>query len=55
MAKSVSIETRENAVKIIVDGNEINDVLSYVLSEDESGAVLTLRISITEEVEAWIE
>jgi len=28
MAKSVIIQTQENAAKIIVDGNEISDVLS---------------------------
>lgn len=50
MAKSVSIQTKENAAKVIVDGNEISDVLSYSLTEDSKGAVLELRIAIMDSV-----
>ena len=52
MAKSVIIQTRENAAKIIVDGVEINDVLSYTLHGDNNGARLTLEIAITDAAEA---
>lgn len=55
MAETVSIKTEENAVHIIVDGNEINDVLSYVLTENQDGARLTIEIFITGKVEALIE
>lgn len=51
MAKSVIIRTQGNAAKIIVDGNEIGDVLSYVLREDYDNARLTLEIAITDAVE----
>lgn len=50
MAKSISIATKENTAKIIVDGNEINDVLAYGLTEDSEGAVLELKIAITDSV-----
>ena len=55
VAERVYIKAEENAVHIIVDGNEINDVLSYVLSEDQDGAKLTIEIFITGKVEALIE
>lgn len=50
MAKSVSIQTKENTAEIIVDGNEISDVLSHSLIEDSKGAVLKLRIAIMDSV-----
>lgn len=47
MAKKLLIETGENAAKIVVDGNELADVLSYSLKEDyEAGVVLTVSIQI---------
>lgn len=46
MAESVHITTRENAAKVVVDGNEISDVLEYELKENGQGAVLTLRILV---------
>lgn len=52
MAKSVKIYTKENTAKIIVDGNEIHDVVSYELSENRDGAFLTLKVAITDTVEA---
>lgn len=55
MAESVQITTRENAAKIVVDGNEISDVLEYELKEDSQGAVLTLRICVRGTIEARIE
>ncbi len=52
MAKSVQITTRENAAKIVVDGNEISDVIAYTLEETAKGvAMLKLEIAITGEVE----
>ncbi|SBV94017.1 hypothetical protein KL86CLO1_10456 [uncultured Eubacteriales bacterium] len=51
MAQTVVIKTEKNAAKIVVDGNEISDVISYVLSEDPNGARLTIEISITGEIE----
>lgn len=51
MAKTVSIATRENAAKIVVDGNEISDVLSYKLEEGPRSATLTLEIAVTETIE----
>lgn len=51
MAKSVIIQTQENAAKIIVDGNEISDVLSYTLHEDSSGAKLMLEIAAADAVD----
>lgn len=54
MAKAVHIRTKENAAKIVVDGNEISDVLSYELFEDSRGARLKLEVAITDSVEAQI-
>lgn len=54
MAETVSIKTEENVVHIIIDGNEINDVLSYVLTENQEGAKLTVEVFITGKVEALI-
>lgn len=51
----VQITTRENAAKVVVDGNEISDVLEYELKEDSQGAVLTLRICVRGTIEARIE
>ena len=48
MAKSVKIYTKQNIAKIIVDGNEIHDVVSYELSENRDGAFLTLKIAVGE-------
>lgn len=48
MAKTLEIITNENAAKIVVDGNEISDVISYRLSEDGEGTVLELKIAITD-------
>lgn len=55
MAQVVSIKTEENAAKIIVDGNEISDVLSYRLEEDSNNATLTLKIAVKGEIVAQIE
>ena len=55
MAESIQITTRENAAKVVVDGNEISDVLEYKLKEDCKGAVLTLRIYVKGTIEARIE
>lgn len=51
MARSIEISTKENIVKIIIDGNEIHDVVSYKLSEDKDGAFLTLTVALTNAVE----
>lgn len=50
MAKSISITTKENTAETIVDGNKISDVLSYGLTEDSQGAVLELKVAITDSV-----
>ena len=55
MAESVQITTRENAAKVVVDGNEISDVLEYELKENGQGAVLMLRIYVKGTIEARIE
>lgn len=55
MAQTVLISTQQNAAKIIVDGNEINDVLEYHLEEGSGIASLTLKIAITGKIEAQIE
>ena len=55
MAESVHITTRENAAKVVVDGNEISDVLEYELKEDQECTILTLKILITGSSEAQIE
>ncbi len=52
MAESVQITTRENAAKVVVDGNEISDVLEYELKENGQGAVLTLRILVKGDINA---
>jgi len=52
MAKTVSICTEKNAAKIVVDGNEIHDVISYVLEETTEGATLKLTIAIMGEGKA---
>ncbi len=54
MAKKVLISTKENAAKIVVDGNEISDVLSYTLEETSRSATLKLEIAIMSEVEAQL-
>lgn len=54
MAKTLSITTEENAAKIIVDGNEISDVVSYELSENYGGAFLTVKIVVTGAIEVQI-
>lgn len=48
MAKELKILAKDNAAKIIIDGNEIHDVISYKLTEDEKGAQLELVIAINE-------
>lgn len=52
MAESLKIETKQNTVKIIVDGNEIHDVLSYFLEESNEERTLVLRVAIRGSVEA---
>ena len=54
MAKSVSIKTEENATRIIIDGNEINDVVSYQLSESADSAFLEIKIAILGVIEALL-
>jgi len=52
MAKQLLIEKGKNATKIVVDGHELADVISYWLDEDhESGVVLTLRIQVITDAE----
>lgn len=47
MAQSVHIFKENDTTKITVDGNEIQDVISYELSEDvDSLATLTLKIAV---------
>lgn len=53
MSKAVQIYSKDDAVKIILDGNEIHDVISYALSENQYEVpILTLKIAIMGEVEA---
>lgn len=54
MAKSVKISTKENTAKIVVDGNEVSDVISYELTENQEGARIKLEILIMDSVEAQI-
>lgn len=51
LATSVYIHTKDNAAEIVVDGNEINDVISYTLEESPNGSTLKLEIAITGEIE----
>lgn len=51
MAASVYIHTKDNAAKIVVDGNEIDDVISYSLEESPKGSTLKLEIAIMGEIE----
>lgn len=47
MAKSLEITTSKNAIKVVVDGNKIDDVISYELIENiNEGTVLRLKIAI---------
>lgn len=51
MSKAVQIDSKDNAVKIILDGNEIHDVISYALSENPHEVpTLTLKIAIMGEI-----
>lgn len=52
MAKTIQIITKENVAKIVVDGNEIHDVISYTLQENSKCASLILEIAIIGEIEA---
>ena len=51
MAKSVLITTKENGTQIIIDGNKINDVISYELRENWDERTLSLEIAIRGEIE----
>ncbi|MEG1880393.1 MAG: hypothetical protein RR145_03645 [Oscillospiraceae bacterium] len=51
MAKSLYIGSNSNGCKIVVDGNEITDIMSYILEENATGATLTLVLSITDKIE----
>ena len=51
MAQSLKIVAEENATHVIVDGNEINDVVAYQLTEDHKAAYLTLKIFISGSME----
>ena len=51
MAESLRIETKQNAAKLIVDGNEIRDVLEYRLEESAQKRVLTVSVAIKDSVE----
>ena len=55
LAKSVVISTKENAAKIVVDGNEISDIISYNLFEDRSRRALTLEIAVTDTIEVQMQ
>lgn len=55
MARTISISAKDNAAKIIVDGNEISDVISYVLEETPKGATLKLEIAIMGEIEVQMQ
>lgn len=55
IAKAVQISTKEGTTKIVVDGNELSDVISYELTEDCEGARLKLEILIMDSVEAQIQ
>lgn len=55
MAQTASIKSKENAVEIIVDGNEIHDVIGYQLEEGPDIATLTLKIVVIGKIEARIE
>lgn len=55
MAKSVVISTKENDAKIVVDGNEISDIISYNLFEDRSRRTLTLEIAVTDTIEVQMQ
>ena len=54
MAENIKITGSENAVNIVVDGNEIHGVQAYRLEETDAGAVLTLVISISGSIEVQL-
>lgn len=48
MAKTLEIQTEKDTAKLILDGNEIHDVLSYRLEEGtEQLPTLTVQVAIT--------
>ena len=55
IARTVQISTKEGAARIVVDGNELSDVISYELMENCEGARLKLEILIMDSVEAQIQ
>lgn len=50
MAKTLEIITKENATKIVVDGNEISDVIECNLCKNNEGTILEIKIAITGDV-----
>jgi len=51
MAETLTITSEKNGTQIIIDGNQINDVVSYTLQESTEGAKLTLEIFVTGKIE----
>ena len=52
MAQSINISrTKENTVKIVIDGNEIHDVISCELQENADLPILTIKLSVVKNVQ----
>ena len=50
MAKTLEIVGMKSRVCLVVDGYELDDVLQYNLEEDAQGVILTVKISIIDEL-----
>lgn len=56
MAKTLEIKKRKHAVHLIVDGNEIQGVCGYELSESvDSVPILTVKIMIEDEISVTVD
>ena len=54
MAQSLKIVAKGNATHLIIDGNEIDDVVEYQLTEDHQAAYLTLKVFISRPIEVQL-
>lgn len=56
MAKTLEIKKRKHAFHLIVDGNEIQGVCGYELSESiDSVPILTVKIMIEDEISITVD
>lgn len=56
MAQSAQISTKNDTTKIVVDGNEVHDVVSYTVSSSADAMTkLVLEIVVLNDLEVQIE